>query len=94
MEPGGRVRGVLSFPASGRLVGELRVERATDAGGGAPPELTPLPGAEPIDYRGPTTDSLGILLSAPPSRGVYRVSFYPAGEDEPAASDELFVVDP
>jgi hypothetical protein len=94
VEPGGRVRGVLSFPASGRLLGELRLERARDPGGGAPPELTPVPGTEPIDYSGPTTDSLGIVLSAPRSRGAYRVSFYPAREDEPAASDELFVVDP
>ena len=87
--PGAEVRGLLSFPPSSFLRGELRLERAL-----SPDAAAFEPAGEPhgIQYRGLHAETLGIVFDAPARPGFYRAGFYPAGSNEPAGTDELFVL--
>lgn len=93
VEPRASVRGLLRFPATAALSGELRLERARQAADGSV-ALDPAGPARGLSYRGLTAESLGFVFEAPSHRGAYRVAYYAEGRGVPAASDELFVVDP
>jgi hypothetical protein len=90
VEPLSEVRGLLSFPPTHFLRGELRLERAQ-----SPDADVFEPSGEPrgIQYRGLRAEALGIRFEAPGRPGVYRAGFYPAGSAQPAGSDELLVLE-
>jgi len=92
VNPNDRVYVTLSF-AEGvdKLDGQLRVQRAQmDEDGNITDFAKPI-SLHPISYSGLNAERLTVIFSAPSIPGVYRVAYYPAGYDEPAGSDELFV---
>lgn len=93
--PDDLVHAALTFSAGASTVdGELRVERATLGPEGKLTGFASIGIQHPIRYAGLAAERLGLTFKAPAVTGAYRVSFYPAGESEPAGSDELFVQAP
>jgi hypothetical protein len=95
VEPATAVHLALTFVGgSGKLDGELRMEAAETKADAEAVVFRPVEGPHLIRYIGPAAESLGLLLIAPDRAGVYRVAYYPQGEQQPAGSDELFVQEP
>lgn len=82
----------LTFSAGlSRVDGELRIERATlDATGNLTGYASPEK-AYPIHYAGLAAEKLGLTVTAPSVRGIYRVAYYPKESPDPVGHDELFV---
>ena len=82
----------LTFSAGlSRVDGELRIERAIlDAAGNFTGYASPEK-AYPIHYAGLAPEKLGLTVTAPSVRGIYRVAYYPKESPDPVGHDELFV---
>jgi phospholipase A1 len=90
-EPAKPVRVSLSFAhAVSHVEGELRLLRVTLDETGAVVSSVQF-GSFPIRYTGLGAETIGLTFNAPNVLGVYRVGYFPAGSDQPAGEDELFV---
>jgi hypothetical protein len=93
-DPQDTVHLTISFPPmTTELEGELVIERISDPTAKSPAALQRI-AAHSLSYRGVTTETLGVELTAPSIRGYYRVALYLAGNQAPVASDELIVQEP
>lgn len=85
------VHAALAFGAGvDKLDGKLVIQRAETDAAGVVTYLPPV-SQHPITYSGLNAENLNVVFSAPSYPAVYRVAYVPAGYDEPAGSDELFV---